>query len=64
MKFLILAKYGTYSIEAEDIAQAADIAYDSHTAYNDVLAIVVSDDNWGWIKGIIKKLLRLSFERR
>lgn len=40
MKFIIITTYGSYIVEAEDFAQAADNAYDGHTGYRDVQAIV------------------------
>ena len=40
MKFLIVTHYGSYVIEAEDFAQAADHAYDDHSGYAHVEAII------------------------
>lgn len=40
MKFLIITCYGSYIIEAEDFQDAAERAYDTHTKYNNVEAIV------------------------
>ena len=40
MKFLIITCYGSYIIEAEDFQDAAEKAYDTHTKYNNVEAIV------------------------
>lgn len=43
MKFLIITAHGVHEIEAEDFAAAADQAYDDHTGYNDVYAIVKAE---------------------
>lgn len=43
MKFLIITSHGVHEIEAEDFAAAADQAYDDHTGYKDVYAIVKVD---------------------
>lgn len=40
MKFIIITTNGTRIIEADDFDEAADEAYDSHTGYRDVQAIV------------------------
>ena len=45
MKFLIITKFGENVIEAEDFAQAADNAYDDHTGYRDVMAIIKLPDD-------------------
>ena len=45
MKFIIITKdYGSFIVEAEDFAQAAEMAYDNHTGYNNVQAIVKMPD--------------------
>ena len=43
MKFLIITAHGVHEIEAEDFATAADQAYDDHTGYTDVYAIVKAE---------------------
>ena len=45
MKFLILEKYGSRTIEAEDFDDAVQEAYDTHTGYKDVMAIVKCGDD-------------------
>lgn len=40
MKFLIITRYGSYTVEAEDFQDAAEQAYDTHTKYSNVDAIV------------------------
>lgn len=40
MKFIIITTNGTRIIEADDFDEATDEAYDSHTGYRDVQAIV------------------------
>lgn len=44
MKFLIITTYGSRIIEAEDFDEAAESAYDNHTGYRDVEAIVKLPD--------------------
>ena len=43
MKFLIITSLGVREIESEDFAAAADQAYDNHTGYSDVYAIVKAE---------------------
>lgn len=45
MKFIIITKYGSYIIDADDFDQAVEKAYDNHTGYRDVEAIVKVPDN-------------------
>ena len=40
MKFLIIEKYGGYTVDAEDFEEAVSNAYDNHTGYKNVYAIV------------------------
>ena len=40
MKYIIITKYGSYTVEAEDFEQAVEEACDDHTGYRDVQAIV------------------------
>ena len=40
MKFLILSKYCSYFIEAEDFEEAVREAWDQHSGYEYVMAIV------------------------
>lgn len=44
MRFLILTTYGIRETEAEDFETAADDAYDTHTGYKNVLAIVKAEE--------------------
>ena len=44
--FLIITKYGRYIIEAENMGEAVDMAYDTHTGYRDVQAIVCIDEDY------------------
>lgn len=44
MKFLILTCYGSYEIEAEDFEDAVRQAYNNHTGYADVMAIVKKEE--------------------
>ena len=44
MKFLIITTYGRYTVEAEDIEAALSEAYDSHTGYKNIQAIVRIDE--------------------
>lgn len=44
MKFLIIEKFGTYFVEAEDIEEAVSKAYDSHTGYEYVMAVVKAEE--------------------
>ena len=45
MKFLIITRYGSRVIEAEDFERASNEAYDDHTGYRDVEAIVKLPDD-------------------
>lgn len=45
MKFLIITRFGSTIIEAEDFEKAAEYAYDDHTGYRDVEAIVKLPDD-------------------
>ena len=46
MKFLIIEKYGGYTVDAEDFEEAVGEAYDNHTGYKNVYAIVkIEEDN-------------------
>ena len=45
MKFLILTTHGQIQVEAEDFDDAVSQAYDDHTGYDNVMAIVKVDDN-------------------
>ena len=44
MKFIILTKYGSYIVECEDFEAAVYKAYNNHTGYDDVMAIVRMDE--------------------
>ena len=44
-KFLIITKYGIRECEAEDFEDALHQAYDNHTKYNDVFAIVRASES-------------------
>ena len=43
-KFLIITKYGIRECEAEDFEDALHQAYNNHTGYDDVFAIVRADE--------------------
>ena len=45
--FLIVGKYGSYYVEAEDFSEAADKAYDNHCGYRNVIAIIALPDKDG-----------------
>ena len=45
MKFLIITRFGSTIIEADDFDKAVDNAYDDHTGYRDVKAIVKLPDD-------------------
>ena len=40
MKYIIIREYGENIIEAEDIENAVYASYDTHTGYDDIVAIV------------------------
>ena len=40
MEFIILTKYGSYIIECENFEEAVYKAYNNHTGYDNVMAIV------------------------
>lgn len=44
MKFIILKLHGSYIVEAEDFDGAAEAAYNNHTGWNDVMAIVKMEE--------------------
>lgn len=44
MKFLIIEKYGSYIVEAENIEEAVSKAYDSHTGYENIMAVVKAEE--------------------
>ena len=44
MKFLILTKYGSREIEAEDFDEAVSESYDNHIGWNHIMAIVKAED--------------------
>ena len=44
MKFLIITTYGRYTVDTEDIEAALNEAYDNHTGYKNVQAIVRIDE--------------------
>ena len=44
-KFLIITRYGIKECEAEDFEHAVCSAYDDHTKYEDVFAIVRGEEN-------------------
>ena len=39
MKFLIIEKYGPYTVEAEDLEAAVQQAWNNHTGYDDVYGV-------------------------
>ena len=43
-KFLIITTYGKRIIECEDFYKAVEEAYDDHTGYEDVVAIILISD--------------------
>ena len=47
-EFLIITKYRTYKIYCEDFYKAVEEAYDNHTEWNDIIAIVnlSTDDDY------------------
>ena len=45
-EFLIITKYGRYIIKAIDIAEAIYQAYDNHTGYSNIQAIVCIDEDY------------------
>jgi len=40
MRYLVITKFGQYQIEADDFDDAVQQAYDNHTGYRDVVAII------------------------
>ena len=44
-KFLIITKWGIRECEAEDFEDAVQQAYNNHTRYDDVFAIVRADES-------------------
>ena len=40
MRFIIMTKNMSCTVEAEDFEEAVALAYDNHTKYNDVYGIV------------------------
>lgn len=45
MQFVIMEKYGSYVVEAEDIESALQKAYSNHNGYADVYGIVKIPDD-------------------
>lgn len=45
MKYIIITKYGQRIIEAEDFEVAVREAYDDHTQYREVQAIIQLDED-------------------
>lgn len=45
MKFVIMEKYGSYIVEAEDIEQAVLKSYSNHCGYNAVYGVVLIPDD-------------------
>ena len=43
MSFLIITTNSSYHIEANDFSEAVDMAYDNHTGYDNIMAIVRID---------------------
>lgn len=45
MEFLIITKFGRYKVEAEDIEEAVQKAYDNHCGYSNIQAVVRIDED-------------------
>ena len=45
MKFVVIQKYGAYIVDAEDIEAAVQDAWNNHTGYDDVYAVVRAEED-------------------